>query len=424
MSTETETLKKLRVKRSQCKGTITRIENFVQDPVSLAAASADILEARKEKLISTLKDYEKVQMDILGIDEGDSEQVGDIEDKYYSILAKINSSLKMLNTKVTSECHNASTCKLPTIEIPFYDGKDFTKFKPFFDLFSAVIDNNNSLSDVQKLFYLRKYLQEDALAVIVNLPLVNESYKEAIHLLKRRFDNKARLIANHISILLDIPTMQKGTAVSIRTFVSQINQQIHALKNLEEPVDKWDMLLISILTRKLDQFTNRAYQLDRDLDTMPTMASFIEYLEKRAIALEDSQQNKHSTCYEGTNKHFNIKSTCYEGVHKSIPKVTNVVSKSLPPCRYCENKDHQIYNCHIFKMLPVAQRQSYVKEKHMCDVCLNNHEGKCKFTFKCKICKQGHNTLLHQERNVSVDKPTIVDVSAHPPSPDAGLHKN
>ncbi|XP_047997966.1 uncharacterized protein LOC125242667 [Leguminivora glycinivorella] len=74
MSTETETLKKLRVKRSQCKGTITRIENFVQDPVSLAAASADILEARKEKLISTLKDYEKVQMDILGIDEGDSEQ--------------------------------------------------------------------------------------------------------------------------------------------------------------------------------------------------------------------------------------------------------------------------------------------------------------------------------------------------------------
>ncbi|XP_063383340.1 uncharacterized protein LOC134675145 isoform X5 [Cydia fagiglandana] len=109
MSTEMEKLKKLRVIRSQCKGTITRIDNFVKDPVCLAAASADILEARKEKLISTLKDYEKVQMDILSIDEGDGEQVGDIEEKYYSILAKINSSLKMLNTKVTSECHNAST---------------------------------------------------------------------------------------------------------------------------------------------------------------------------------------------------------------------------------------------------------------------------------------------------------------------------
>ncbi|XP_063383341.1 uncharacterized protein LOC134669616 isoform X4 [Cydia fagiglandana] len=74
MSTEMEKLKKLRVIRSQCKGTITRIDNFVKDPVCLAAASADILEARKEKLISTLKDYEKVQMDILSIDEGDGEQ--------------------------------------------------------------------------------------------------------------------------------------------------------------------------------------------------------------------------------------------------------------------------------------------------------------------------------------------------------------
>ncbi|XP_063371336.1 uncharacterized protein LOC134659595 isoform X4 [Cydia amplana] len=74
MSTEMEKLKKLRVIRSQCKGTITRIDSFVKDPVALAAASADILEARKEKLISTLKDYEKVQMDILSIDEGDGEQ--------------------------------------------------------------------------------------------------------------------------------------------------------------------------------------------------------------------------------------------------------------------------------------------------------------------------------------------------------------
>ncbi|XP_061725978.1 uncharacterized protein LOC133531651 isoform X1 [Cydia pomonella] len=109
MSSDMDKLKKLRVIRSQCKGTITRIDSFVKDPETLAAASADILEARKEKLISTLKNYEEVQMDILSIDENDGEQVGEVEDKYYSILAKINSSLKMLNTKVTAECHNAST---------------------------------------------------------------------------------------------------------------------------------------------------------------------------------------------------------------------------------------------------------------------------------------------------------------------------
>lgn len=39
------------------------------------------------------------------------------------------------------------------------------------------------------------------------------------------------------------------------------------------------MLLISLLTRKLDPYTNRAYHLDRvDPDQMPTMAEFIAFL--------------------------------------------------------------------------------------------------------------------------------------------------
>lgn len=107
-------------------------------------------------------------------------------------------------------------------------------------------------------------------------------------MLEKRFDNKTRLIGNHISDLLDLPTIQKGTAASIRSFVSDVQQQLHALKNLGQPIDTWDMLLISILTRKLDQITNRAYQLDRDLEKLPFMVDFLSFLEKRAIALEDS----------------------------------------------------------------------------------------------------------------------------------------
>lgn len=137
---EYEKLKKLRILRGQYKGTITRIENFVNDPITFASANVDILEARKEKLISTLKDYENVHMDILCLDEMDNDEVGEIETKYYSILAKINSALKLLSVKTTAECHNASTCKLPNIEIPVYDGRDFAKFKPFFELFVAVIE--------------------------------------------------------------------------------------------------------------------------------------------------------------------------------------------------------------------------------------------------------------------------------------------
>ncbi|KOB64586.1 Uncharacterized protein OBRU01_23998 [Operophtera brumata] len=194
--------------------TITRIETFVNDPISFASATVDILEARKDKLISALKSYETVQLDILSIDE--------------------------------------SVCE--------------------------------------------------------------QSYREALDLLEKRFYNKARLIGSHISILLDLPTMQKGTAASIRSLVSEVQQQLHALKNLGQPINTWEMLLISILTRKLDPITNRAYQLDRDLENMPSMADLLHFLEKRAIALEESAPPK-STCYEGTSRFYKSTPSKLSGVH-------------------------------------------------------------------------------------------------------------
>ncbi|CAK1592603.1 unnamed protein product [Parnassius mnemosyne] len=260
-------LKRLKIARAHCKGALTRIESFVREPANIASATIDVLEARKDKLISVLKQYESIQLDILGLDEEDSEDIGEMEDKYYMTLGKINEAIKILNKSEPSQSNCMSSSKLPNVEVPTFDGKDCTKFKPFYELFIAVIDNNRTLSDVQKLFYLRKYLLDEALSVIVNLPLVNKSYQEALTLLKKRFDNKARSICNHINILLDIPPMLKGTAASIRTFISQVQQQLHALKNLDEPIDSWDRVLICILNRKLDSYTIRAFQLERPQST-------------------------------------------------------------------------------------------------------------------------------------------------------------
>lgn len=88
--------------------------------------------------------------------------------------------------------------------------------------------------------------------------------------------------------------MQRGTAASIRSFVSMIQQQMCALRNLDMPISQWDMLLIPILCRKLDQMTHRAYQLDRDSTKLPTISEFVEFLEKRAIALEDSAPQRYN----------------------------------------------------------------------------------------------------------------------------------
>lgn len=131
--------------------------------------------------------------------------------KYFCMLSKIDDRLKVLSKiKVTkeSEGHVAirANSQLPTLDISRFDGKDFTKYKPFMDIVKAVVDNNLKLTNVERLCYLHKYLAGEALGVIINLPLINESYSEALLLLDKKFHNNAQLITSHIntSILLDL----------------------------------------------------------------------------------------------------------------------------------------------------------------------------------------------------------------------------
>lgn len=386
-----EELKRLRVQRALCKGTITRIDIYVSDKCNMDMATFEEVEVRKNRLQLAMEKYESFQVAILTIDPNDSDSMETVEEKYYSVLAKLDTAIarlkKSLEAKPLQDCQisqpSSTTSKLPNIEIPVFSGKDFTKYAPFRDLFLAVFDTNKTLSDVQKLFYLKKYLSDDALAVIDGLPLVNESYAESLKLLKKRFDNKARLISNHINILLELPTMQRGTAGSIRGLITEVQQQLYALKNLNQPIEHWDMLLINILTKKLDPYTNRAFQLDRDRnsETLPTIDEFISYLENRAVGLEESGDK-----------------IAPESISRKIVKVTNVATKS-PSSKVCKqcNGNHSLFDCTKFKMAAVEDRIKFIDNHKLCTICLNDHKGRCRFHFKCKICKMGHNTLLHSD---------------------------
>ncbi|KAJ0174131.1 hypothetical protein K1T71_010277 [Dendrolimus kikuchii] len=42
-----------------------------------------------------------------------------------------------------------------------------------------------------------------------------------------------------------------------------------------------------------------------------------------------------------------------------------------------------------------AERIEFAKNNNLCNICLNNHKGKCKFHFRCTHCNKGHNSLLH-----------------------------
>ncbi|KAJ0169411.1 hypothetical protein K1T71_014998 [Dendrolimus kikuchii] len=113
-------LTKLRNKRGTLKGVITRVQSFVQDAISLAAASIDMLEARRDRLAAAYKEYEELNIEIITLDATDKEEVEEVENQYFQTIAKLN---QVLRRYAEQEKYNIVNSKLPNIDIPTFDGR-------------------------------------------------------------------------------------------------------------------------------------------------------------------------------------------------------------------------------------------------------------------------------------------------------------
>ena len=82
--------------------------------------------------------------------------------------------------------------KLPKLNLPTFHG-DVTKWLEFYDLFSCSIHNNNNLTDIQKLTYLKGQLGGEAAKLISGFKLEGSNYNPAIQLLIDNYGRKDRI---------------------------------------------------------------------------------------------------------------------------------------------------------------------------------------------------------------------------------------
>ena len=107
---------------------------------------------------------------------------------------KIKQFLKSKQETPVSQFHHSSFKQAPTprihINLPKINIKSFEgdplEWLTFWDSFSAAIDKNLELSDVEKMNYLNGMLKGEAARAISGLPLTEENYRKATELLKER----------------------------------------------------------------------------------------------------------------------------------------------------------------------------------------------------------------------------------------------
>ena len=88
-----------------------------------------------------------------------------------------------------------------------------------------------SLSEIDKLNYLRSLLQGPALDAIAGLTLTTAYYKEALSVLRRHFRNKQQIVAKNMDVLLNInPVTPDSNLKALQWLYNTIKSQVQGLK--------------------------------------------------------------------------------------------------------------------------------------------------------------------------------------------------
>jgi predicted O-linked N-acetylglucosamine transferase (SPINDLY family) len=102
------------------------------------------------------------------------------------------------------QSHDSNFLNLPKFNLQVFDEK-YENWVSFLHLFQSTIHHNQSLSDVQKFFYLKSYLKGEPLNLLSTLPLSQSNYNVAIELLKDRYANQKKIVNTHLKALFSLP---------------------------------------------------------------------------------------------------------------------------------------------------------------------------------------------------------------------------
>ncbi|GFT68470.1 uncharacterized protein TNCV_4585411 [Trichonephila clavipes] len=130
---------------------------------------------------------------------------------------------KLVNDNNTNACQNivntnVNNIKLPRIKLPVFTS-NYIDWISFRDLFLASVGNNSTLSDSQKLQYLKLSVKGEAATLLQSIQITNDNYKKAWNALTERYENEAEIINAALNKLVLQPILKQESASGLRKLI-------------------------------------------------------------------------------------------------------------------------------------------------------------------------------------------------------------
>lgn len=363
-----EAITRLKRARGATKGQLTRAYNWIR-AFNERDQAIEGVGIRLFLIEKAWMDFRKKHDALINLDpafENDGELEA-VEVDYYAataaamaiIATKQQQANQLQNTaldhqNVSNRVNPINEIKPPPINLPSFNGS-YDQWPNFRDTFKAIVDENENLSDIKKLYYLRLALKGVAAEIIASIEVSAENYQVAWKLLEGRFENKRVLIHHHLQALIKFPAIQKESHSSLRQLLVTTEKHVRALKKLGQPTDQWSTILVHLMTAKFDNITKRDWESKTSSKEIATYDQFIEFTTSRCVMLE----TMHLTKPQRKKSSNNIVNKTNTSNKKTIAAVS--IESKPDICVICKKGDHKIYQCPIFLNSTPQARSKIVK---------------------------------------------------------------
>ena len=275
--------------------------------------------------------------------------------------------------------------KLPKLHIAKFSG-DVTKFRTFWDSFDSAVNQNPSLSAIDKFNYLQGLLDGPAAAAIQGLTLSEANYTTALALLKERFGKTQQVISAHMDQLLRLPSCIGDKASQIRAIYDKISVQVRGLDALGVRAEQYGSFLIPVIMSKLPA------EIRLQIARVTTQEVWnIEELLRVIKGEVEARELSEGIKIQETKKSETLNRGAISTASALVVRETSGSQKKV--CVYCKG-EHYLASCE--KVKEVATRKDVLRKEGRCFLCLTNGHrvSNCSSPQRCRRCGRKHHQSL------------------------------
>ncbi|XP_065082123.1 uncharacterized protein LOC135704593 [Ochlerotatus camptorhynchus] len=277
--------------------------------------------------------------------------------------------------------------RLPQIRLQMFNG-DIDEWLSFRDLFTSLIHWKTELPEVEKFHYLKGCLQGEPRSIIDSLQMTKANYQIAWDTLLKRYNDSKLLKKRQVQSLFKLPSISKESATDLHILLESFERIVQTLDKLVQPEEYKDLLLMNLLTTRLDPATCRGWEEFSSTQEKDTLKGLSDFLHRRVQVLDSlpskAVDNKGVGPPQGSAKPKPMVKTSYGTIQSSGGR-----------CVAC-SANHLLYQCGTFQRLSVSERDAFLRTHSLCRNCLRSgHLAKdCQSKFSCRNCKGRHHSMV------------------------------